>query len=86
MRKIWNVLQLHAAGRSTRQFGLSVGVGRSTVAECLRRAEAAGLSKPMAEGVDEAALEKRLSPPVPSPKDRRFAEPIWAANRSESRP
>ena len=83
MRKIKNVLRLHAAGRSTRQIGLSVGVGRSTVAEYLRRAEAAELSWPMAEGLDEAALEKRLFPSLPSPKDRRFAEPDWAAIHRE---
>lgn len=83
MRKIKNVLRLHAAGRSTRQIGLSVGVGRSTVAEYLRRAEAAGVSWPMAEGLDEAVLEKQLFPPIPSPKDRRFAEPDWAAIHRE---
>ena len=35
MRKIKDVLRLHAAGRSARQIGPSVGVGRSTVAEYL---------------------------------------------------
>ena len=52
MRKIKDVLRLHAAGRSARQIGASVGVGRSTVAEYLRRADVAGLSWPLPEGLD----------------------------------
>ena len=60
MRKIKDVLRLHAAGRSARQIGPSAGVGRSTVAEYLRRAEVAGLFWPLPEGLDEAALERLL--------------------------
>ena len=56
MRKIKDVLRLHAAGRSARQIGPSVGVSRSTVADYLRRAEVAGLSWPLPEGLDEEAL------------------------------
>ena len=51
MRKIKDVLRLHAAGRSARQIGPSVGVGRSTVADYLRRAEVAGLSWPLTAGL-----------------------------------
>ena len=83
MRKIKDVLRLHAAGRSSRQIGPSVGVGRSTVAEYLRRAEVAGLSWPLPEGLDEAALERLLFPPPPAAKGRRFAEPDWAAVHRE---
>jgi transposase len=79
MRNIKDVLRLHAAGRSARQIGPSVGVGRSTVAEYLRRAEVAGLSWPLPEGLDEAALERLLFPPPPPAKDRQFAEADWAA-------
>ena len=63
MRKIKDVLRLHAAGRSARQIGPSVGVSRSTVADYLRRAEVAGLSWPLPDGLDEEALERRLSTP-----------------------
>ena len=83
MRKIKDVLRLHAAGRSARQIGPSVGVGRSTVAEYLRRAEVAGLSWPLPEGLDEAALERLLFPPPPPAKGRQFAEPDWAAVHRE---
>ncbi len=83
MRKIKDVLRLHAAGRSARQIGPGVGMGRSTVAGYLRRAELAGLSWPLPEGLDEAALERLLFPPPPPSKDRQFAEPDWAAVHRE---
>lgn len=78
MRKIRDVLRLHAAGRSARKIGPSVGVSRSTVADYLRRAEVAGLSWPLPEGLDEETLERRLFPPLPSSKGRQFAEVDWA--------
>ena len=83
MRKIKDVLRLHAAGRSARQIGPSVGVGRSTVAEYLRRAEVAGLSWPLPEGLDDETLERRLFPPTPPAKGRQFAEADWAAVHRE---
>ena len=78
MRKIKDVLRLHAAGRSARQIGPSVGVSRSTVADYLRRAEVAGLSWPLPEGLDEEALERRLFPPLPPAQSRQFTEADWA--------
>ena len=83
MRKIKDVLRLHAAGRSARQIGPSVGVGRSTVAEYLRRAEVAGLSWPLPAGLDDETLERRLFPPTPPAKGRQFAEADWAAVHRE---
>lgn len=83
MRKIKDVLRLHAAGRSARQIGPSVGVGRSTVAEYLRRAEVAGLFWPLPEGLDDETLERRLFPPTPPAKGRQFAEADWAAVHRE---
>ena len=78
MRKIKDVLRLHAAGRSARQIGPSVGVSRSTVADYLRRAEVAGLSWPVPDGLDEEALERRLFPPPPPAQSRLFTEADWA--------
>lgn len=83
MRKIRDVLRLHAAGLSARQIAASVGVGRSTVAEYLRRAEVARLGWPLPEGLCEAGLERRLFPPVPAAKERLFAEPDWATLHRE---
>ena len=78
MRKIKDVLRLHAAGRSARQIGPSVGVSRSTVADYLRRAEVAGLYWPLPDGLDEEALERRLFPPPPPAQSRLFTDADWA--------
>ena len=58
-------------------------MGRSTVAEYLRRAEVAGLSWPLPEGLDDETLERRLFPPTPPAKGRQFAEADWAAVHRE---
>lgn len=83
MRKIEEVLRLHARGLSTRRISLATGVGKTTVIEYLRRATTAGLSWPLPAGLDEAALERLLFPPPPPAKGRRFAEPDWAAVHRE---
>ncbi|MBL9060375.1 MAG: IS21 family transposase [Mangrovicoccus sp.] len=83
MRKIEDVLRLHARGLSTRRISLASGVGKTTVIEYLRRAGRAGLSWPLPAGLDEAALERRLFPPPPPAKGRQFAEPDWAAVHRE---
>ena len=64
MRKIREILRLHAAGLSSRQIAASAAVARSTVAECLRRAMQAGVAWPLPADADEAALEQRLYPAV----------------------
>jgi transposase len=62
MRKIKEVLRLKAAGRSHSEIAHSCGIVHSTVLEYLRRAEAAGLSWPLPDGVTDAELERRLFP------------------------
>lgn len=77
MRRIKDVLRLQAAGLSRRQLAKSCGIARSTVAEYLKRAEAAGLWWPLPESLDDAELEKRLfPPPVTIPAEAR-AVPDW---------
>ena len=84
MRKIEDVLRLHARGLSTRRIALATGVGEDdghrVSAPC---DEVAGLSWPLPEGLDEAALERLLFPPPPPAKGRQFAEPDWAAVHRE---
>lgn len=63
MRKIREVLRLKAAGRSQREIALSLGMGRSTVGDCLSRARLAGVDARSA--LDDAALERALYPPPP---------------------
>src|SRR5574340_866242 len=79
MRTIREVLRLRwEAGLSQREIGVSCRLGRSTVRDYLLRAEAAGLSWPLPEELDEEALERMLFPPPPdSPRHRPLPE--WAA-------
>ncbi|HYN76225.1 MAG TPA: IS21 family transposase, partial [Lamprocystis sp. (in: g-proteobacteria)] len=46
--------------RSAREIARSVGIGRTTVAQYLARAAAEGVSWPLPDGLDAAALERRL--------------------------
>jgi len=71
MRKITEVLRLRrACGRSEREIAESLKLARSTVNEYLKRAEEAGLTWPLPEGVSESALEEKL-----------FARPAVAPSR-----
>ena len=83
MRKIEDVLRLHAQGFSTRRLSLATGVGKTTVIEYLRRAATAGLCWPLPEGLDEATLERLLFPPPPPSKGRQIPEPDWAGIHRE---
>lgn len=67
MRKIREVLRLKGLGLTDRQIAASVGVARSTIAEYVRRAEAAGVAWPLADDVDDCALERLLFAPRAQP-------------------
>lgn len=61
MRKIKEVLRLkYELGRGHREIARSCGIGHSTVREYLRRAEAGGVSWPLASELSESVLEERL--------------------------
>lgn len=77
MRKISEILRLRAAGMAERPIAASVGVASSTVHEYLARAQAAGVGWPLAEGVDEAALEALLFPPPTAELAARRPVPEW---------
>lgn len=78
MRKIREVMRLHAAGLTGRQIAQSAGMARSTVAECLRRVEAAGLAWPLPESLTETTLEQRLYPATaPACDPRPAADWTW---------
>ena len=70
MRQGREVLRLQwACGLSARKIAPSLRVSRPTVAESVGRAQAAGLSWPLPDALDETALERRLfataaQPPV----------------------
>ena len=66
MRKIREVLRLKwACGLSGRRIARVCSISRSAVAEYLCRAERAGLTWPLPEGMDDGQLEQLLFPPAP---------------------
>jgi transposase len=84
MRKIREVLRLHAEGLSGRRIGKSLSVSHVTVRGYLARAEQAGLSHASAAGLDDAELEQRLfpaAPPVGTPRPL----PEWSRIQEELR-
>ena len=65
MRKIHEVLRLeHETPLSRRQIAGACGIARSTVADYLRRFEAAGLRWPEAATLDQAAMDTYGDAPI----------------------
>lgn len=83
MRKISEVLRLHAAGMSNRDIAASAGVGKTTVYEYLARAEAVGVGWPLAEEMDEGRLDVLLFPPPSGELAARRPLPDWRAVHRE---
>jgi transposase len=83
MRKIRELLRLHAAGHSQRAIARSVGIGQSTVGDCLQRARLAGISWP--SELDDRALEHALYPPPPPRGSVERPIPDWAVVHGELR-
>lgn len=84
MRQIHEVLRLKwAAGLSERQIARSLGLSRPTVAAYVRRAQVAGLSWPLPEGLDAATLEQRLFPASATLAPTTHLVPDWATVHHE---
>lgn len=84
MRKIREILRLKWDCRlANRKIARSCGIGRSTVAEYARRAEAAGLSWPLPEELTEAQIEQLLFPPPPAIGSVERLVPVWSEVRQE---
>jgi len=83
MRKIKEVLRMKwSCGISERRIAVSCGMARSTVADCIHRAEAAGLSWPLPEHMNDARLDALLYPP-PAPSSVTRPVPDWATIHQE---
>jgi transposase len=79
MRQIRRLLRLQHEGAATREIGRVLGVARSTVQDALKRAEAAGVSWPLADDVTDEVLTERLFARTRSAVGaRRRPEPDWA--------
>jgi len=90
MRKIRDVLRLHADKLSKRRIAVSVNLGRTAVRDYIMRATRAGLSWPLPEGLCDEALERLLFPPPIQGRKRaavpdRRLPPDWPALHRELR-
>src|SRR5713226_6892039 len=84
MRQVHEVLRLKwAVGLSDRQIARSLGLSRPTVAAYVQRAQVAGLSWPLPDGLDAATLEQRLFPPLPATGSLTPLTPDWATVHHE---
>ncbi len=78
MRKISDVLRLHASGLSQRRIAVSLNIGRTAVGDYITRARRAGLSWPLPENISDEDLERLLFPPPAAASGDRRAPPDWA--------
>jgi len=86
MRKIREVLRLrHAVGLSRRQVAVSLQMARSSVGECLRRFDAAGLRWPLPASLSDTELERLLYPPPPAVPIATRPVPDWPVLHQELR-
>lgn len=84
MRKIKEVLRLRFEhGLSHRAIAQSCGIGVTSARDYLLRAQAAGLSWPLPEEMDDAALEALLFPPPPQPGEAVRGTLDWPAVHRE---
>ena len=84
MRKVREVLRLFALKLSCRQIAESLRLARSTVAEYLRRAEAAKLPWPLPQDLDDVSLENLLFVPREAYRPSR-PPPDWRHVHTELR-
>ena len=84
MRKIREVVRLHAAGISQREIGRVTGVSASTVGDLLGRVVVAGLTWPLSEDIDDEQLETLLYPSNPSGRGK-IIPPDWSYIHRELR-
>jgi len=86
MRKINEVLRLKwECGLSNRAIGRSCSISHSTVSEYVRRAQAAGLTWPLPETLDEDALFRLLFPTTLRSTSRVIPVPDWSQIHAELR-
>jgi len=84
VRKINEVLRLHASGQGIRAIARSLQASPSTIGDYVRRAEVAGIGWPLPEGMSEAELESQLFPP-PKPSSEMRPLPDFAQFQQELR-
>jgi transposase len=83
MRKIRDVLRLHAGQLSRRRIAVSLDLGRTAVGDTIKRASRAGLNWPLPTGLSDEELERRLFPPPVSNSRERRPAPDWPVLHQE---
>ena len=84
MRHAREIIRLKFSCVSTDEIARRLGMARSTVRETLNRADGAGLSWPLPEGMNDEALEAALYANRRSKRGhRRISEPNWACVHRE---
>jgi transposase len=84
MRKVREVLRLkHACGASERLIAQSLGIGRTTVGEYLRRAAVIGITWPVE--LDDSELERLLFTPPGFYEEPTRPQPDWSRIHGELR-
>ena len=83
MRKIRDVLRLHAGGHSKRRIAASLAIGRTATGDYIRRAQAAGLGWPLPSALSDDELDRLLFPPTPAPLRGSRPRPDWPALHRE---
>ena len=84
MRKIREVLRLkHGCGLANRAIARSVSVSHDMVRQCVQRAAAVGMTWPLPEGLDDAALYERLFPRPERAASAAIPLPDWTSVHAE---
>ena len=84
MRQMREIIRLRSESVSAHEICRRLGMARSTVREALKRAESAGLSWPLPEGLNDDALEAALYANRRSKRGhRRVEEPDWSGVHRE---
>ncbi|WP_428243998.1 IS21 family transposase [Gynuella sp.] len=84
MRKIKEVLRLHyQAGLSRRSVAVALKISYGSAANYLNRAQQAGITWPLPEGMDERSLARLLFPSQAATGQRRFSEPDYPTVHQE---
>jgi transposase len=83
MRKIKEVLRLKAAGLSHRKIVKATSTSRPSVAEYIRRAQAAQLGWPLPPDLGDADIKRLLFPLYPTLSNDQRPTPNWQTVHAE---
>lgn len=84
MRKIRDVLRLTFEDQmSQRNIEKSLGISRTAISDCLKRAKIVELTWPLKKEMDDAELENMLFPDTTNKKQNNISKPDWIVIHEE---